>query len=163
MHLVENYTHEFRKICVDNWFSSPLLAVKLLQKNTYLLSTAKKSSKFMPNLSSRLSSGQVELHVVNGILIERWKDKRDLIMMNTFMSYEMIHVRTEKPNNSRPEPSTSLTYNNNMGGIDQVDRKPKLTNVKEKVLNGIKKCFFTTWICECTIHFGHGTFFTPTI
>jgi len=98
MHLVENYTHDFRKICVDNWFSSPLLAVKLLQKNTYLLSTAKKSRKFMLNLSSRLSSGQVETHVANRILIERWKDKRDVIMMNTFMSHEMIHVRTENPN-----------------------------------------------------------------
>ena len=142
MHLSQDYTHCFRKICMDNWFSSPLLAEKLLKCNTFCLSTAKKGRKYMPSMKTKLASGQVETFSANNILVQRWKDKRDVVMLNTFLSHEMIPVTTANPACNRDKPSTVLCYNKNMGGIDQVDRKVKTYESQRKSTKWYKKVFF---------------------
>jgi len=97
LHLVKDFTHCFRKICFDNWFSSPKLANKLLAVNTYCLSTVRKSRKDMPKLTEKLSKNQVETYVSNDALLERWQDRREVLMLNTFILHRMPQSQLKIP------------------------------------------------------------------
>lgn len=71
--LLEPYVGMNRKIVMDNWFSSPLLAKRLLDLHTYSLATLRKNRKFTPKMTSRLSKGQIENYVTDNIMIERYE------------------------------------------------------------------------------------------
>ena len=69
--MVRNLLGKFRKIVIDNWFTSPALALKLLKERTYSLGTVRKNRKNMPQMNSKLGKGQCETFTANGILIEK--------------------------------------------------------------------------------------------
>jgi len=142
MHLVRDYLHAFRKICMDNWFSSPLLAKKLLERNTYCISTVRKNRKHMPVMKQKLKNGEVETFSCNDVLVERWKDKRDVTMLNSFIPHYMELVQTKNPKNTREKPKSVLSYNLNMGGIDQIDRAVKCYENQRKSTKWYKKVFY---------------------
>jgi len=69
--LLQPYLGCFRKVVMDNWFTSPALAQELLNQNTYCLGNIRKKRKFMPPMNSKLAKGEVETYVSANIMIER--------------------------------------------------------------------------------------------
>jgi hypothetical protein len=61
--------------------------------------------------------------LLNTLLLNafRWADRRDVVMLNSFMNREMVESVSTNPNNTREKPSTVLTYNQTMGALDNVD------------------------------------------
>jgi len=44
-------------------------------------------------------------------LFFRWSDRREVVMMNTYMDHEMNTSVSTNPNNRRLKPATVLVYN----------------------------------------------------
>ena len=72
----------------------------------------------------------------------RWQDRREVIMLNTFIPYAMKETVSKNPKNTRSKPATVLKYNSTMGGVDKVDQTIKLYQSRRKTLKWYKKIFF---------------------
>jgi len=69
--LVRHLLGKFRKIIIDNGFTGPALALRLLKEKTYCLGMVRRNRKDMPQMQSKLAKGQCETFASNGILIEK--------------------------------------------------------------------------------------------
>ncbi|XP_021952069.1 piggyBac transposable element-derived protein 4-like [Folsomia candida] len=142
MTLLHGYFNKFHRITIDNWFVSPILALRLKQLGTYILGTVQKRRKLMPKWTDKLAKGQVATYSSSDILVERWSDRREVIMLNTFMGHRMEEITTTNPNNNREKPSTVLVYNATMGAVDNVDRVSKPFTSVRKSFKWYRKVFF---------------------
>ena len=126
----------------DNFFSSPLLAQKLLDRKTYSISTARTNRKHFPtNLTrdaQRMSRGDcVSSQVLDGkVECLVWKDKKPIAFINTISDPESFTtVARKQSNGNRIDVTCPLSvklYNANMGGIDLADQKRKLYSCTRK-------------------------------
>lgn len=126
----------------DNFFSSPDLALRLLEKNTYSIATARNNRKHFPkdlqpaaatlprgdHVSSLVLDGKVQCLV--------WKDKKSVAFINTICNpSETTTVVRKNPDGSRSDvkcPSSVKLYNANMGGVDLADQKRKMYSCTRK-------------------------------
>lgn len=69
--MLREYFFNNHRVVIDNYFLSPTLAQKLLEKDTFVLGTVKKNRKCMPKFSTKLKKGDVETRSNGRILIER--------------------------------------------------------------------------------------------
>ena len=108
-----------RTLCVDNYYTSVELAHKLLNEKTYLLGTLRTNRKNNPKnvLQRQLKKGEVFGEESNtGVFIEKWKDKRDILMLNTKFVPEMVTIH--KRTGETQKPKSVLEYNKHKSYID---------------------------------------------
>ncbi len=123
--MLEPYFDKGHRVVVDNYFNSPKLARYLISKKTYVLGTVQKRRKGMPKnrrMLRKMKKGEVEVFSDGSILVERWCDRRDVNMLNTFMEHSMVNVESSNPNNTREKPGTVVLYNSKMGAVDDADK-----------------------------------------
>jgi hypothetical protein len=86
MNLVQQLLGKGRTLCTDNYYTSMGLAHKLLDEKTYLLGTLRSNRKNYPKnaIQEKLKKGEMVAQGSNtGIFVEKWRDKRDVRMLNT--------------------------------------------------------------------------------
>lgn len=111
-------------IYVDNFYTSPQLALLLTENQTDVVGTLRKNRKGLPsNLKSKLNKDERDVrYEENGtMMVMKWKDKRDVFFLST------IHKGEETVNASRRGkdvtiPKVTDDYNKNMGGVDKCDQ-----------------------------------------
>lgn len=114
--LMDGLLDHGRQLCCDNWYSSVGLAKKLLNRKTHLIATMRKNRRGIPILikGKRLRRGELYYQQnKDGIMILKWKDKRDLLMIST------VHDGEIGPSN---KPVVVEDYNKLMGFVDQSDQ-----------------------------------------
>ncbi|CAL8138653.1 unnamed protein product [Orchesella dallaii] len=124
---------------------SPKLAHHLLDHNTYVLGTVRKSRKNMPKITKedgKLGKGCVQTYNDGKILVERWMDRREVFMLNTFISHEMTPTIAANPKNTREKPQSVLVYNAKMGAVDDVDKQIRPYEAMRKSIKWYKKYAF---------------------
>ncbi|XGW14066.1 hypothetical protein V3C99_000398, partial [Haemonchus contortus] len=85
LELMEDYLDEGRIVCTDNFCSSVGLAEKLITRRSHL-GTLRRNRKGIPkeNKETKLKRGQPCCKQKrNGIIVLKWRDKRDLYMIPT--------------------------------------------------------------------------------
>lgn len=162
--MLEKHFNKNHKVITDNFFNSPLLAKKLMERNTFLLGTVQKRRKEMPKMKSKMKKGEIKLYSNGNILLERlatkifyyrfsffqmavfwcssWKDRREVVIINTFMPHQMTFSPARNPANSRAKPESVLLYNKKMGGVDSIDKSVKPFGSHRKTYKWYKKIFF---------------------
>jgi hypothetical protein len=104
MNLVQQLLGKGRTLCTDNYYTSVELAHKLLDEKTYLLGTLRSNRKNNPKnvIQKKLKKGEMVAEGSNtGIFVEKWRDKRDVTMLNTKFVPEMINIRKRATIGSR--------------------------------------------------------------
>lgn len=123
--MLERYMDYGHRIVIDNWFNSPKLARVLYNRKTYVLGTVQKRRKEMPTgarMTRKLKKGEIEVFSDGKLVIERWNDRREVIMLNTFLPHSMQSADTPNPRNQRDKPGSVLLYNSKMGAVDDADK-----------------------------------------
>ena len=82
--LLENLFWKNHKLVINNWFNSPKLQEYLVLKKTFCLGTVRQSRKLMPKFKTKLKEGEVEVYTSGHLVLERWRDRREVVMLNTF-------------------------------------------------------------------------------
>lgn len=85
--------------------------------------------------------------------ISRWSDRREVVMLNSFMGHTMEEFNSSNPNNTREKPSTVLVYNATMGAVDHVDQTTKPYTSVRKSLKWYKKVAF--YLIDIAIYNAH--------
>lgn len=121
--LLETYFRKYHRVFCDNYFTSPTLARKLLDENTYLTGTLRSNRKNCPK-ASKLKKGDMEVFTAdgtnNGIMIEYWRDKKIVRMLSSGVTHnsEAVQLRTGV---MKEKPETVLEYNKYARGVDLSD------------------------------------------
>ncbi|KAI4472517.1 hypothetical protein M0802_016744 [Mischocyttarus mexicanus] len=96
MSLCEDLFHKGHTLYTDNWNTSLELAEKFISKNTHLVGTLRTNRRGNSHqvLSTKLKRGQIIAKENNhGITILKWKDKKDILVLSTKHSSEMVNVK----------------------------------------------------------------------
>jgi hypothetical protein len=141
--LLEDNMGKNHKVVLDNWFNSPKLQEFLAAKKTFCLGTVRANRKDMPKITKKkLPKGSVESYVSNELLYEKWSDRRQVNILNSFLPHKMEFVTNNNPNNSRQKPASVVLYNKTMGGVDYIDQILSPYKADRKTKRWYKKFFF---------------------
>ncbi|KAE9523001.1 hypothetical protein AGLY_016632 [Aphis glycines] len=114
-----------RTIVTDNFYTSLPLANELLDKNTHLIGTLRSNRIRLPEIfKTKLRPGEIiGRENINGIVVAKWYDKRDVSMMSTKHNINMVETgKKNRKNESIFKPQIILDYNAGKAGIDLSDQ-----------------------------------------
>lgn len=98
----------------------------------------------MRKSENKLVRGEVQVAHNNVWMAMKWEDKRCVRMLTSVHEFEFCttgkkHYRT---NEDIVKPKCVHEYNQNMGGVDNVDRQLSITETVRKTMKWYRKLFF---------------------
>lgn len=139
--LAGRYLHCGRCLYVDNYFVNPRMAKQLLTYKTNICGTLKRRLKCNPNFVGRMRKGTVHVFSSNGLMVEQWRDKKEVRMLSSGHPHQMTAVRTRK-GTPAVKPETVLSYNKLSRAIDKMDMVTGAHDMNRKSTKWYKKLFF---------------------
>lgn len=103
--LTSGLRNQGRTLYVDNFYTSYGLALFFLKEKTHVVGTLRANKKNMPKdvMDAKLKRGEViAKEDSNGIVVLKWKDTRDVRLLSTKHSPELVDVDDEA---DEPGPS----------------------------------------------------------
>ncbi len=103
--LSKDLLDEGRTLFVDNFYTSYNLAAKFLERKTHVVGTVRANRKKFPKnvMDKKLKRGEmIAMEDQNGIVILKWKDKRDVRMLSTKHSPNMVEAANRR-SSRRPQ------------------------------------------------------------
>jgi len=140
-------------LCTDNWYTSVDLANNLIDKNTHLIGTLRTNRKGNPSevINTKLKRGEIIVKENNqGITVLKWKDKRDVLVLSTKHSSEMINVKTKR--GFCPKPKIVAEYNKAKTCIDLLDQMSAYSSPLRRTLKWYKKLVFKLFLNTAVIN-----------
>ena len=113
-------------VFTDNFYTSPALFRHLATKGFGACGTAHRNRCGIPDVvrDTQLKKGEVVSTKDGDLLALKWHDKRDVIMLSTYHSDEMV-TKTRRSRAAKggveeiQKPQVVEDYNQHMGGVDQ--------------------------------------------
>ncbi|XP_046400977.1 piggyBac transposable element-derived protein 4-like [Ischnura elegans] len=140
--LMEGHLDAGHSLFMDNYYNSVNLAHQLLERKTYCTGTLRTNRKGNPPQinSKKLKKGEVvNAYTDDGVCVMKWKDKREVLMISSQYSGEMIDVPRRRGGGTIPKPEAIARYNEAMGGIDHTDQMMSYYPIERKTLKWYKK------------------------
>ena len=133
----------------DNYYNSVAIAEHLLQRKTRVCSTSNRGlPKSFVQAGNNLKAGQSIFCRRNDILLQTWKDKREVRMVSTL--HQATTERQEsKRGGSVKKSSCILEYNNYMKGVDRADKYLSYYSILRKTMKWSKKVML--WLLNCAL------------
>jgi len=107
--------------------------------------TLRRNRKFLPQavVSSKLKKGEVQRRRSGQLMVMKWRDKREVLMLSSFHSGKLVNVTAGKKLSKKGEPIQKpdcvVDYNAHMGGIDRVDQLTSYYTPLRKSLKWYRK------------------------
>ncbi|KAJ8967170.1 hypothetical protein NQ314_003059 [Rhamnusium bicolor] len=138
--LMENHLNCGHSIFMDNFYVSVGLAKELLRKKIYCTGTLRGNRKGNPKeiVNAKLQKGQSLAKYQNGVLVGKWKDKRDVLYLSTEFKNKLVE-NENKRGDKITRPLTILKYKEYMSGVDRKDQMMAYYPCKRKTLRWYKK------------------------
>ncbi|KAK9679066.1 Transposase IS4 [Popillia japonica] len=134
MNLMEDLLDHGRTLCTDNYYTSVALADELLDHKTHLIGTLRSNRKINPKIviDKKLKTGETVAEESNtGVIVQKWKDKRDVLMLSTKQTDEMCP--TKRRGKETLKPKNVVEYNKYKSLIIFLTSKKVTTLRLEKV------------------------------
>ena len=95
----------------------------MIKKKTYSCGTLRSDHKSNPKdvTKSKFKKGEVISRTREGIVVSKWKDKRDVLMINNMHELKMVEVANKRGEN-KMKPNMVRDYNNGMSDVDRSDQ-----------------------------------------
>ncbi|XP_025155495.1 piggyBac transposable element-derived protein 4 [Harpegnathos saltator] len=129
MSLCRDLFHKGHTLYTDNWYTSLELAEKLIHKNTHLVGTLRSNRRGNSQqvISTKLKRGEIVAKENNqGITILKWRDKKDILVLSTRHSSEMVNVQCRSGNKFKPQ--IIVDYNREKAAVDLSDQMNSYNN-----------------------------------
>ncbi|EFA01473.1 PiggyBac transposable element-derived protein 4-like Protein [Tribolium castaneum] len=119
--LLEDYLDKGHNLYIDNWHSSPELALHLYQHKTNVCGTVRTNRRHMPKLPDPKVKGDIESQ----------------------HTAEMMTGKVDRTSKEEvKKPTCIVDYNANMGSVDKVDMLLSSVECLRKTIKWYKKIFF---------------------
>ncbi|KAK9711492.1 Transposase IS4 [Popillia japonica] len=102
LHLLQGKLNEGHHVYMDNYYNSFELARKLLDFKTFCTGTLRLDRKHTLTdvKNAKLKKGETIARYSSGIIIGKWKDKRDVAYISTEFDNQMVDVQNKKKGNN---------------------------------------------------------------
>ncbi|KAL4083936.1 hypothetical protein QTP88_029252 [Uroleucon formosanum] len=123
--LSQRYLNAGRTIITDNFYTSVPLAYELLKNKTHLVGTLRSNRVKLPEVTkAKLKPNEiVGRENIDGIVIAKWRDKRDVTMLTTRHNINMVDTgKINKKRENIVKPQIIIDYNKGKAGIDLSDQ-----------------------------------------
>ncbi|CAH1997194.1 unnamed protein product [Acanthoscelides obtectus] len=108
------------RLFLDNFYTSVDLADKLVKNRTDCVGTMRLNRKGVPtDIKKKLSKGENVARYRKKIMVQKWRDKKDVLMLSTIHDGSMGTI--QKRTGDVEKPLCILEYNSKMGGVDLTD------------------------------------------
>jgi len=142
MQLMEKRLDYGHVVYVDNFYTGVPLAKALLAKKTLLCGTLRRNRKHLPEavVSAKLKTGECVSRRNGRIVVSKWRDKREVMMLSTLHTGKMtdsgkVNRRRERVN----KPDSVIDYNMHMCGVDRMDQLVSYYTPLRKTLKWYRK------------------------
>jgi hypothetical protein len=154
LHLLHEKLDVGHAIYMENFYNSYNLAKQLLDRKTYSTGTLRVNRKNTPKqvTTAKLKAGETVANYANGVLVAKWRDKRDVTFVSTEFENRLVDY-FDKRGNSKSKPLPILKYNENMGGIDRQEQYLSYYPCHRKTLRWYKKISIGTHLSVATVKF----------
>jgi len=121
--LMKDYLGKGHTIFMNNYYNSVQLATSLYKDKTHIAGMLRKYRKNNPKTvtHAKLKRGQSIFARNGNILVQKWRDKRDVLTISTKHKALLQEVKC-KTGTKKSKPSTVIDYNKNMSGINRCDQ-----------------------------------------
>nr|CAI5823527.1 unnamed protein product [Callosobruchus analis] len=141
MELSENLLDVGRVLYTDNFYTSMHLAHELLKRSTHLVGTLRSNRKLNPQdvTKAKLKVSETVARESNtGVVVLKWKNKRDVLMLSTFHDNSMSDVENEY-GKVLQKPKMIIDYNNSKGVIDISDQMKAYSSALRRGIKWYRK------------------------
>ncbi|CAH1989935.1 unnamed protein product [Acanthoscelides obtectus] len=136
MKLMDGLLDKGRTLAIDNYYTSVTLAHALLHRKTHMIGTLRANRKYNPknDISKKFKVGEHVAEQSNsGIVVQKWRDKRDVLMITTKFDDEMVTI--QKARGDVVKPNNVIEYNKYKSFIEISDQ---MKNYNSPLRKGIK-------------------------
>ncbi|GLV37549.1 hypothetical protein CBL_20361 [Carabus blaptoides fortunei] len=139
LELMEQNLDKGLTLYTDNWYTSIELALKLRQRNTHLVGTLRKDRKGVPKevVKLKLQKGDIIGRDKNVIVVLKWKDKRDVLILSTKHTDEMVEIPSR--DGTRLKPKAVMDYNTARSYIHLSDQMSSYSTSIRRSIKWFKK------------------------
>ncbi|XP_046980762.1 piggyBac transposable element-derived protein 4-like [Schistocerca americana] len=122
--LLANLSGKGYTLFTDRFYTSPILASELEAAKTALVGTTRKSRQGLlrPIKDTNLQRGELIFRRKGNMLALCWKDKRNVHMISTRHTAEMVTF-TDQKGREKSKPACVVDYNKNKFGVDLSDQR----------------------------------------
>lgn len=154
LHLMREFLNNGHSIYMDSFYNSFGLAKHLLNLRTHCTGTLRSNRKDSPPdiILAKLKKGETKAAYKNGVVIGKWKDKRDVIYISTEFENEMVDSSNRR-GQIKEKPLPIVQYNKYMSGIDRMDQMMAYYPCSRKTLRWYKK--IAIHIFQIMLHNSH--------
>lgn len=95
VHLMEDYLNKGYILHMDNFYNSVSLTNTLTSKKTYICGTLRNNRKGNPKAvtEQKLKNGELTWKRRQSVVVCKWKDKRDLLVISNMHKVDMVEIR----------------------------------------------------------------------
>ena len=138
--LMKPYLEKRYHVFTDSYYNSVSLTEFLSSKGTYITGTLRKDRKRNPKkiISMKLKKSQMVWKSKGDMIVAKWKDKRDVLMISNAHIPKMTTV-TNRRGNENKTPNMVKDYNNSLSGIYCGDQMLSYHSGLRKTLRWYKK------------------------
>lgn len=141
--IMQPYLEKGHTIYMDNYYSSVKLAEDMLRNRTHIVGTLRSNRKGNPAevTGKKLKKGECIWKRRDNIVVGKWKDKRDILVISTCHKFELTPV-TNRRGNEKIKPNIVADYNQFMSGVDRADQMISYYSTPRKTIKWYLKLFF---------------------
>lgn len=141
MTLMRNVLDSGRILYTDNFYTSVYLAHQLQNRSTHLVGTLRSNRKMNPIdvVKAKLKKNEVIARESNtGVVVLKWKDKRDVLMLSTVHTDDIVEVQAENKKTVQ-KPKAVVDYNNCKAFIDLSDQMKSYSSALRRGVKWYRK------------------------
>ena len=121
--LMEKFLAKGYHLYTDSFYNSFELTKHMINQKTYICATLRTDRKSNPKecTKAKLKQGDFISRSREGVVVAKWKDKRDVPMLCNLHSLQMIEV-TNRRGEKKMKPNIIKDYNQYMSGEDRAEQ-----------------------------------------
>ncbi|XP_047103495.1 uncharacterized protein LOC124722366 [Schistocerca piceifrons] len=123
MSLMSGLLNEGRILYTDNFYTSVHLAHQILEQSTHIVGILRSNRKLNPQdvVQAKLKKGKHKAkESTAGVVVLKWKGKRDVMMLSTVHGEEEAEVQTKK--GTMKKPAMIIAYNQSKSFVNLSDQ-----------------------------------------
>ena len=151
--VMQQYLNKGHQLFIDNYYTSLPLAKFMLQNGTYLAGTIRENRKNFPAelKDVQLAEGEAAFYESDDIVIARYRSNKDrksgppkvVNILSTAQGAALgATARRDRDGNLVQKPTSIISYNHNMGGVDLMDQQLEGIDALRKAYKGTRNCSF---------------------
>jgi len=160
--LIQKYLNKGHRLFLDNYHTTPTLALHLLQNGTKLVGTVRPNRRQFPRdlATADIGRGESKFSLSDtGILAVKYRALQDksnnkpqvvCLLSSDHANAVAASSKKDKDGNDVIKPTCVLDYNRSMGGVDVVDQQLESLLVIRRAYKWYKKLFFR-FMMQCLL------------